>query len=499
MRYTLGLDVSTTATKALLLSADGTVAGVASSPHRLKTPQPLWSEQDPLEWWEAARTAIGTVLRETGVSGSSIAAIGLSGQMHGLVILDGHGDVLRPSILWNDQRSAVECDEIRATVGLERLVAMTGNDAFPGFTAPKILWVRKHEPEIYGRIRHVLLPKDYIRYRLSGDYATDKAGAGGTLLLDLRTRDWSDELLGALDIPREWLPKTHEGPEITGILSAVAASETGLPAGIPIVGGGGDQAAQAVGVGAVSPDIFALTVGTSGVVFAPCDGPTVDPKGRAHAFPHAVPGQWHVMGVILSAAGSLQWYRDTMAPDVAFEDLVAEAASVPPGAEDLLFLPYLSGERTPHADPRARGAFVGLTLSHGRGHMTRAVLEGVAFGLKDNLTLLREAGLPVPAEIRASGGAMKSDTWSRILADVLDVDLVTVDATEGAAVGAAILAGVGAGLWSSVQTACKAAVRTGRLIRPDPGVAASYAQPYEHYRNLYPALRAHFDSLGADL
>jgi xylulokinase len=494
MRYTLGIDVSTTATKALLLAADGTVAGVAASPHRLDSPRPLWSEQDPHEWWQATRSAISEVLKETGIPGSSVAAIGLSGQMHGLVILDGKGEVLRPSILWNDQRSALECDEIREAVGLERLVEMTGNDAFPGFTAPKLLWVRKNEPEIYKRVRHLLLPKDYIRYRLSGDYATDKAGAGGTLLLDLRTRDWSGELLGALDIPRDWFPKTHEGPEVTGILSSGGAAATGLTAGTPIVGGGGDQAAQAVGVGAVTPNTFALTVGTSGVVFAPCDGPTVDPLGRAHAFPHAVPGQWHVMGVMLSAAGSLQWYRDTLAPDVAFDVLVAEADLAPPGADGLVFLPYLSGERTPHADPHVRGAFVGMTLSHNRGHMTRAVLEGVAFGLKDNLTLLREAGLPAPTEIRASGGALKSPVWSRVLADVLNVDLVTVNATEGAGVGAAILAGVGVGLWSSVPTACESAVSTGRVIRPEPNSAAAYAEPYDGFRSLYPALKNHFDS-----
>lgn len=486
MALTLGLDISTTATKALLLSSDGRVIGVASSAHRLDTPRPLWSEQDPDEWWRATQAAVKSVLKETGTDPDSVVAIGLSGQMHGLVMLDDQGAVLRPAILWNDQRSAAECDAIRSTLGLERLVSLTGNDAFPGFTAPKLLWVRNNEPEVYARTRHVLLPKDYIRFRLSGSMATDRAGAGGTLLLDLRTRDWSDEVLQALDIPRDWLPPTSEGSEINATLNTRTAALLGLPAGIPIVGGGGDQAAQAVGVGAVSPDVFALTVGTSGVVFAPCDQPTVDPRGRAHAFPHAVPGRWHVMGVMLSAAGSLQWYRDTLAADTSFDALVEEAADVGPGAEGLAFLPYLSGERTPHADPLARASFVGMTLSHGRGHLTRAVLEGVAYGLKDNLELLREAGLPAPSEIRASGGALKSPVWSQILADVLDVNLVTVDATEGAALGAAILAGVGGGIWSDVDAACKEAVSTGPVI--EPRQADAYRESYSRFRALYPAI-----------
>ena len=486
MACTLGLDISTTATKALLLGEDGGVLGVASSPHRLDTPRPLWSEQDPDEWWRATQASVRRVLADTGTDPQSIKGIGLSGQMHGLVMLNGAGKVLRPAILWNDQRSAAECDAIRDALGLERLVALTGNDAFPGFTAPKILWVRNHEPEIFAATRHVLLPKDYIRFRLSGTLATDRAGAGGTLLLDLRTRDWSDEVLQALEISRDWLPPTSEGSEVNARLHPQTAASLGLPPDLPIVGGGGDQAAQAVGVGAVSPDVFALTVGTSGVVFAPCDAPTVDPRGRAHAFPHAVPGRWHVMGVMLSAAGSLQWYRDSLAPGADFDALVQEADTVEPGCEGLAFLPYLSGERTPHADPNARASFVGMTLSHRRGHLTRAVLEGVAFGLRDNLELLREAGLPAPREIRASGGALKSPVWSQILADVLDVDLVTVDATEGAALGAAILAGVGAGLWSDVDAATQASVSTGRTISPKQPEA--YHAAYRRFRALYPAI-----------
>jgi xylulokinase len=493
MSVFLGLDISTTATKALLVDESGRVVGSAASPHRLLTPRPLYSEQDPEEWWAATSHAVKAVLRDTGTPPGAVAAIGLAGQMHGLVLLDAAGRVLRPAILWNDQRASAECEEIRTRMGgLQALVAATGNDAFPGFSAPKLLWVRRHEPGIYGRVRQVLLPKDYVRFRMTGAYATDRAGAGGTLFLDLATRDWSDRVLQALDVPRELLSQTHEGTEITGRLEAGAAAVLGLPAGIPVVGGGGDQAAQAVGVGAVTPDVSALTVGTSGVVFAASERPVFDPDGRAHAFPHAAPGLWHMMGVMLSAAGSLQWYRDTLAPDASFDDLVGEAAGVPAGSDDLLFLPYLSGERTPHADPRARGVFFGLTLGHGRGHLTRAVLEGVAFGLKDNLDLLIRAGVPAPSALRASGGALKSATWRGILASVLDTDLEIVASPEGAAQGAALLAGVGAGAWGDVRDACRAAVRIDRVEHPDPETAGRYREVHARFRALYPAVKEHF-------
>jgi xylulokinase len=492
MHCTLGIDVSTTATKALILDESGTVLGTAASAHSLQTPRPLWSEQDPDQWWKATCRAVQQVLKETGLPGAAVSAIGLSGQMHGLVLLDATGRVLRPAILWNDQRASAECDLIRNGLGLERLVAITGNDAFPGFTAPKLLWVREHEPEIYRQTRHVLLPKDYIRYRLTDAFGTDRAGAGGTLLLNLETRDWSSRLLDELDIPADWLPPTHEGPSVTGTVMREAAERTGLSEGTPVVAGAGDQAAQAVGVGAISPDVFALTVGTSGVVFAPCDHPVVDPRGRAHAFPHAIPERWHVMGVMLSAAGSLAWYREAFAPDAGFETLIEEAGHIPPGSEGLFFLPYLSGERTPHADPDARGAFTGLTLRHGRGHLTRAVLEGVAFGLRDNLKLLQEAGLPRPEEIRASGGALKSPLWSRILADVLGHSLVPALAPEGAALGAAMLAGLGAGIWSVVGDATGACVRTGPAIEPDPAASEHYRTLHDRFREHYPALKRLF-------
>ena len=493
MRCFLGLDISTTATKAVLVEEKGEVLGIASASHKLSTPRPLWSEQDPHEWWSATQEAVRGVLSRAGLSGAAVAAIGLAGQMHGLVLLDEAGEVIRPAILWNDQRASLECDEIRSRMGgLETLVAATGNDAFAGFSAPKLLWVRNNEPSNYARVKQVLLPKDFVRYRMTGEYATDRADAGGTLFLDLETRDWSQRVLDALEVPREWLSKTHEGTEITGVLSSEAAKLLGLEAGTPVMGGGGDQAAQAVGVGAVTPGTFALTVGTSGVVFAPSDRPLFDTRGRAHAFPHAVPGAWHMMGVMLSAAGSLQWYHDTLAPDVSFDALVAEAEPIAPGADGLLFLPYLSGERTPHADPRARGMFFGLALSHTRGHLTRSVLEGVAFGLRDNLDLLSVAGLPRPAALRASGGALKSTTWRGILADVLGVPLEIVETPEAAAVGAALLAGTGAGAWLSAAEAAAATVRILGVREPVPERAERYSEMHAAFRALYPAVKPHF-------
>lgn len=484
----LGLDVSTTATKALLLDEEGSVVALGRSSHSLQTHRPGWSEQDPHEWWEATLGAISQAMESASVASERIKAIGLSGQMHGLVTLDADGRVIRPAILWNDGRSSVECQEIREALGLRTLVKQTGNDAFPGFTAPKLLWMRRHEPELFDRIETVLLPKDYIRYKLSGSFATDRAGAGGTLLLDIQSRDWSEPVLAALDIPPAWLPETHEGTTITGQVSADAARLTGLREGTPIVAGAGDQAAQAVGVGAIAADTFALTIGTSGVVFAPTTSPVIDPEGRIHAFPHALPDLWHVMGVMLSAAGSLQWYRDTFAPATDFEVLVSEAETVPAGCEGVTFLPYLSGERTPHANAEARGAFTGLSLAHSRGHLTRAVLEGVAFGLKDNLELLAAAGLPIPSHLRASGGAMQSPLWRQILADILEVPLVTVDAAEGAALGAAMLAGLGVGHWSDAADAASACVRTGAVIEPDQSASNSYRSSYERFKALYPAL-----------
>ena len=493
MRYLLGLDVSTTGSKALLIDERGAVCASHTTPHPSHQPRPLWSEQDPADWWSGMAQSIRAALAEIDDPGA-IQAIGLTGQMHGLVCLDADGHVLRPAILWNDQRTQAECDEITETIGAQRLIELTGNRALTGFTAPKILWVRKHEPDVYAKIAHILLPKDFIRFKLTGEYATDLAGASGTLLLDVDDRQWSEPVLDELSIPRAWLPPVHEGPQITGVVSAAAAQETGLKAGTPVVGGGGDQAAQATGVGAVRPGIVALTVGTSGVVFAPLASYAYEPQGRLHAFCHAVPGQWHFMGVMLSAAGSLQWFRDTLAPGVDFGALTNEAASIPPGAEGLIFLPYLTGERTPHPDPLARGAFVGLTARHLRPHLTRAVLEGVAFGLRDSFELIRNSDAGVINEVRVSGGGAKSPVWRQILADVFDVPLVVAEALEGAAYGAALLAGVGGGVWPDVATAAEITVKLGERVEPG-AQAGEYADAYQLYRDLYPTLKPAFERL----
>jgi xylulokinase len=478
-----------------LIDTHGQVIGVASSPHTLQTPKPLWSEQDPLEWWSAVSASIKSVMQNTGINADRIAAVGLTGQMHGLVMLDEAGNVLRPAILWNDQRTQSQCDEIHRRIGKERFIQITGNVALTGFTAPKILWVKENEPQLYKKARHVLLPKDYIRYKLTGQYAMDKADGAGTVLFDLKARDWSPEVLAALEIDAAWMPPTFEGPEFTGQVTDEAASITGLMAGTPVAAGGGDQAAQAVGVGAVEPGIVGLTVGTSGVIFATTPSALIEPEGRLHAFCHAVPGMWHFMGVMLSAAGSLAWYRDTLAGEMSFDDLLKEAESAPAGSEGLQFLPYLSGERTPYPDPLARGAFIGLTLRHGRAHMTRAVLEGVSFGLKDSFTLIQNAGLGKVTQVRASGGGTKGALWRQILASVLEAELVTVNTTEGAAYGAALLAGVGAGVWSNVPSACNVCVKITGSTLPHDSQLNTYRTSYSLYQELFPALKSSFGKM----
>ena len=495
MTYFLGIDTSTTGSKALIIDENGQVIAVAASPHTLQTPRPLWSEQDPREWWDAVSASIRSVLEQAGIDGESIGAVGLTGQMHGLVLLDDAATVLRPAILWNDQRTQSQCDEIHARIGKEKFIQITGNVALTGFTAPKILWVKENEPEVYARAKHVLLPKDYIRYKLTGEYAMDKADGAGTVLFDLRSRDWSDEVLSALEIPRTWMPRTCEGTEFTGHVTEDAAQLTGLKVGTPVAAGGGDQAAGAVGVGAVQPGIVGLTVGTSGVVFATTPSALIEPEGRLHAFCHAVPGLWHFMGVMLSAAGSLQWYRDALAPNVPFDELLKEAESIPAGSEGLQFLPYLSGERTPYPDPLARGGFIGLTIRHRRAHMTRAVLEGVSFGLKDSFTLIQNAGLGEITQVRASGGGTKGGLWRQILASVLDAELVTVNTTEGAAYGAALLAGVGAGAWADVPSASDACIKITGSTQPEPSQVDAYQKAYSLYQELYPALQPSFHKM----
>ncbi len=487
MAFVVGIDASTTATKAVLVDEAGRVAGIAAAEYGFEQPHPLWSEPDPRLWSDGGASAIRRLLADTGTDPADILAVGLTGQMHGLVLLDAAGEVLRPAILWNDQRTEAECEAIRVAVGRTRLVEITGNDALTGFTAPKLAWVRANEPEVWARVAHVLLPKDYVRLSLTGGYAMDKADGAGTQLFDLAARDWSAVMLDALGLDPGWMPPTFEGPEVTGVVSAAAAAATGLRAGTPVVAGGGDQAANAVGTGVVSPGTMALSLGTSGVVFAATDGPLYEPAGRVHAFCHALPGRWHLMSVMLSAAGSLRWFRDAIAPGATFGDLAAAAGEVPAGSDGVLFLPYLSGERSPYPDPHAQGAFTGLTLAHDRRHLTRAVLEGVAFGLRDGLDLMLAAGTPAPAQIRASGGGTASPVWVQILADVLGAEIATVDTTEGAAYGAALLAAVGAGWFPTVEAACDATVHATAVAAPGPELPV-YAERHAAYRALYPAL-----------
>jgi xylulokinase len=457
----VGLDIGTTGVKALALSPDGVVTGRAEQEYALSTPRPGWAEQDPDDWVRAAEAALRRL-------GGGDTSLGLSGQMHGLVVLDSEQRVLRPAILWNDQRTAAECAEIEARIGLDRLIELTGNRALPGFTAPKLLWLRRHEPEVYARIEHVLLPKDYVRLRLTGERATDAADASGTLLFDVPRRRWSEEVLEALEIPAAWLPPVYESPYV------------------PTAPGAGDQAAAALGVGVDRPGPLSIVLGTSGVVFAALPGFAADAQARVHAFCHAAPGGWHAMGVMLSAAGSLRWLRDAVGG--TYGELIAEAERWPPGAEGLTFLPYLQGERTPHADPNARGAFVGLTLRHDRGALVRAVLEGVAYGLRDSLELLR--GLGVEADVgRASGGGARSDLWLRIAATVFDLPLERPAVEEGSAYGAALLAGVAAGSFADVHEAVEACVRTSGRIDPEPSWREAYEAGYARFRALYPALR----------
>ena len=496
MSYFIGIDTSTTATKALLMDASGVVLGVASTEYPYDIPQPLWSEQDPALWWHATVESIRQVVTKAGVDSALVKGIGLTGQMHGLVVLDENGEVLRPAILWNDQRTGEQCDAIRRKLGKGKLIQITGNNALTGFTAPKILWVQEHEPDIWKRVRNILLPKDYIRYKLTGEYASDRAGGAGTILFDLAQRDWSPEVLSKLEIPADYMPKTYEGTDVTGTISPSVASKLGLPAGIPVYGGGGDQAAAAVGTGAVKEGVVSISLGTSGVVFATTDSPFIEPEGRLHAFCHSVPGKWHLMGVMLSAAGSLRWHRDTFAPGTDYDTLLEPAGDVPAGSDGLFFLPYLTGERTPHPDPLARGAFVGLTVRHEFPHLTRAVLEGVSFGLRDSFELMKSAGLENISQVRVTGGGARSPLWRQILADVFGAEIVTVNTEEGAAYGAALLAGTGANVFPSVETACEKTIQITGSTSPGADQKA-YEEFYPLYRDLYPALKPTFTKVGA--
>ena len=470
----VGLDVGTTSVKGLAVSAeDGRVLAAAEEPYELSTPRPGWAEQDPEEWWLATEAVLGALEVE------DPAGIGLAGQMHGLVALGAGDEVLRPAILWNDQRTAAQVAEIESRIGARRLVELTGNRALTGFTAPKLLWMRDEEPALFERIETVLLPKDYVRMRLTGEKAMDVADASGTLLFDVAGRRWSEEVLAALDLPAAWLPPVLES-------AAVAGEAQG---GVPVAAGAGDQAAGALGVGVLhAGGPLSVALGTSGVVFAALPGFAAEPEGRVHSFCHAVPGGWHAMGVMLSAGGSLRWLRDAVGGRPSFSELLAEAEAWGPGVEGLTFLPYLAGERTPHADPGARGSFTGLSLRHDRGALVRAVLEGVAFGLRDSLDLLTDLGVQ-PVAARVSGGGSRSQTWLTIVASALGMPLERTALDEGAAYGAALLGGVAGGAFASVEEAVEACVRVSSTVVPDPALVSAYDDAHRRYRALYPALR----------
>ncbi len=489
MTLLLGLDLGTTGAKALLCDERGKVLATATAEYPLHSPFPLWSEQDPADWWRGAKAAIRAVLAQAGrlADGQPVAGLGLTGQMHGAVFLDQDHNVIRPALLWNDQRTAAECDEITRRVGAARLIEIAGNPALTGFQAPKILWLRNHEPENYARLAQVLLPKDYLRFMLTGARAADASDAAGTLLLDLRQRDYSAEILDKLEIKRAWLPRVMEGPEVTGKLLPEVAQELGLRSGLPVIAGGGDNAAAAVGTGVVRSGVVSSSIGTSGVVFAHSDAIALDPQGRLHTFCHAVPGKYHLMAVTLSAGGAFRWLRDTWQA-TSYDDMTAAAASIPPGAEGLLFLPYLTGERTPHLDPLARGAFVGLTARHTQAHLIRAVMEGVVFSLRDGVEIMRGLGVPL-GQIRATGGGGRSPLWRQMQADLYGAEVVTLAAEEGPAYGAALLAGVGTGLFTSVNDAVDRCVAIAGRTQPDAKAQAQYEKTYAIYRGVYSQLR----------
>jgi xylulokinase len=483
----LGIDVGTGGTRAVLVDRTGKVVASCSSEHEaIHSAHIGWAEQDPEDWWRAAKEAITGVMAASELAGREIEAVGLTGQMHGCVMLNADGGVLRPALIWCDQRTQPQCDWLTERIGFERLIELTCNPALPNFTLTKLLWVREHQPEIFAKIAHVLCPKDYVRYRLTGEYAMDMQEASGTLLLDVADRRWSAEVAELAGIPMEWLPRLFEGPEICAYISPEGAGVTGLAAGTPVAAGAGDQGAGAVGMGILAAGSVSATIGTSGVVFAATDTPTKDRLGRLHTFCHAAPGLWHVMGVTNGAGLSLRYFRDTFGAGVSYEELTAEAAKVPAGCDGLMWAPYLFGERTPHLDAKARAAFIGITASHTRGHFVRAVLEGVAFSLKDTFTLFDELGIPVRS-IRLGGGGARSELWRQIQADVFGMPVELLEASEGGAFGAALLAGTGIGVWASVEEACAATIRVAEVIRPKNPEAMAAAYPA--YRRIYPALK----------
>ena len=492
MKYVIGIDIGTSGTKSALFDLDGHVIASATAEYPLYQPQNGWAEQDPEDWWQAVKTTLSAITEKA--TDGEIVGVGLSGQMHGLVMLDEKGEVIRRAILWCDGRSTAECADIENAVGRERLIDITANPAIVGFTASKILWVRKHEPENYAKCRMMLLPKDYIRFRLTGEFATEVSDASGTQLLDVGRRCWSEEVCRLLDIDTAMLPRMHESVEVTGRVTAAVAAETGLPEGTVVAGGAGDNAAAAIGTGVCKNGRAFTTIGTSGVVYAHCDKPLIDKKGRVHTFCCAVPGAWHVMGVTQAAGLSLNWFRNNLAKQYSYAELDALCEKVPVGAERLLYLPYLMGERTPVLDSDARGAFVGLSAVHGVAEMTRAVMEGVSYSLRNCFDVLLEMGVETD-DMTVCGGGSKSALWRQMLADVYGVSVKTLDGSEGAALGAAILGGCAAGVYASVEEGCARAVRVGSSVSPREEEHGRYMKVYALYNGLYGALKPTFDGL----
>jgi xylulokinase len=487
--YWLGLDIGTGGSRALLVDETGAVIAACAAPHEdMRMERPMWAEQRPENWWDAARDAVRGVLRQTATTGGDVRGIGLSGQMHGLTLLDENDDVIRPALIWCDQRSQAQVDWINNTVGRENVLKYTANPVVTGFTLPKLLWIRDNEPAQFARVRKVLLPKDYVRFKLTGEYATEVSDASGTSLFDVVNRTWSYEMCDAVGLDRSILPAVYESQEVSAEVSDAVALELGLEPGTPVVGGGGDQAASAVGNGIVEAGIVSCTLGTSGVVFAHMDEPAYDPAGRVHTFCHAVPKKWHVMGVTQGAGLSLQWFRNQFAAGTDYDALTAEAANSPAGAQGLFWLPYLMGERTPHLDASARAAWVGLTASHTRAHLLRSIMEGVCYSQKDGLDIIEGMGAVVES-VRLSGGGARSAFWRQLMADVLGKPVVTLQSQEGSAYGAAVLALVGTGAYGTVEEACRAVVKEAGRLGPRPDQTRSYAAFHTIFQELYPALK----------
>ncbi len=495
MSTCIGIDIGTSGAKALVIDPRGKILASASASYPCHHPKPLWSEQDPNDWWKGTVKVVRAVVKHAKLKAADVSAIGLSGQMHGSVFLDRQHRVIRPALLWNDQRTEAECDEIEQRAGgRKRLIKLVANPALTGFTAPKILWLRNHEPRHFDRTVKVLLPKDEIRRRLTGEFATDVSDASGTLLLDVVKRRWSGRLLSKLELDADLLPTCYESDEVTGTLSREAARTLGLSMECKVVAGAGDCAAGAIGNGIVRSGLLCTSIGTSGVVFAHSESPQFDPEGRLHTFCHAVPGKWHMMGVTLAAGGSFDWFREALCSNTSFEKLVAEGAKTPIGAEGLQFLPYLAGERTPHLDPHARGALVGLTLSHTRGHIVRAILEGVTYSLRDSLEIIQQLGIPI-RQIRASGGGSKNRFWRQLQADVFGKKVTAMAADEGPAYGVALLAAVGAGHFKNITEACKATVKMADESRPVSKSRRYYDRAFPVFQGLYKALKKEFPKL----